>query len=166
MRWHHHPRRPGGPMPAIRKAFELITLATVARSAEQARDHLFLLERDRITMNRDRLLADARARVLELAEGYAAPESPRARLPGPSARAALDLAVEGFRALGVASEHDAVVAGAVADVLSGGDTDMTEEVEEDDLTALERHAFLRLARTRATAARIEHMLETGRPLRN
>lgn len=166
VRWLDHDKRPGGPMPAIRKAFELISLATVARSADEARDHLLLLPRDRVTMNRERLLADARERVLELAEGYVAPEPPNVRLPGPSARAALALAVNGFHQVGLASAHDVAVAGAVGDVVSGGDTDITDQLGEDDLLALERQAFLSLIRTAPTAARLEHMLATGKPLRN
>ena len=61
---------------------------------------------------------------------------------------------------------DVVVSGALAEVLSGGDTDITEEVDEDRLLELERESFMKLVRSRATVARIEHMLTTGKPLRN
>ena len=166
IRWLEHERRPGGPMPALQKAFELISLATVARSAHEARDHLFLLPRDRITMNLNRLLSDAKERVLELADGYAPPEAPVVQLPGRSAKAALELAVGSFHALGLATDHDCVVANAVADVLTGGDTDITDVLTEDALLTLERGAFLKLLRTEPTAARLEHMLTTGKPLRN
>jgi 3-hydroxyacyl-CoA dehydrogenase len=88
------------------------------------------------------------------------------RLPGPTARVALDLAVQGFRATGKATAHDAVVAGELAKVLSGGDTDITAALGEDDLLALERRHFLALLRTPGTVARIEHRLATGKPLRN
>jgi 3-hydroxyacyl-CoA dehydrogenase len=165
-RWMCNEKRPQGPMPALQKAFEPISLATVSRSAEQARDHLFLLPRDRITMNRDRLLADAQARVLELADDYVPPEPVTLHLPGATARAALSLAVEGFKAVGLASEHDARIAMAVADVITGGDTDITDEVTEQDLLKLERKAFMSLLRTAPTVARLEHMLSTGKPLRN
>ena len=166
VRWLENEKRPGGPMPAIQKAFELISLATGARSAEEARDHLFLLPRDRVTMSLDRLLGDAKERVLELADEYIPPQPAEVHLPGASAKAALTLAVESFRALGFATDHDCVVADGVADVLTGGDADIVDVLSEDDLLALERRAFLNLLRTAPTAARLEHMLTTGKPLRN
>jgi 3-hydroxyacyl-CoA dehydrogenase len=166
-RWITNPQRPGGPMPAVSKVFETISTATVSTSAEEARDALFLRPGDGITMNRDRLLADAKARALAMvAAGYQPPPEAELALPGPSARAALELAVEGFRASGMATSHDAVVAGRLARVVTGGDTDITETVSEDQLYALERAAFLELIKTPATLARIEHMLDTGKPLRN
>ncbi|MEK9721868.1 MAG: 3-hydroxyacyl-CoA dehydrogenase NAD-binding domain-containing protein [Rhodospirillaceae bacterium] len=158
--------RPGGPMPPISRAFETVSVATVAKSAFEARDHAFLRDEDGITMNRDRLLADARAKVLALAEGYAPPDPIELSLPGRSAKAALSMAVDGFRKRGLATPHDVTVAGALATVLSGGDTDVTETLSEDDLLALEKREFSRLACTSPTIARIRHMLATGKPLRN
>ena len=165
-RWAANPRLPRGPMPAVAKVFETISVATVAKSAAEAKSLGFMRPKDGITMNRERLLAAAKARALELAADYQPPEPPEFRLPGPSGRSALGLVVESFRRLGKASAHDAVVAEALATVLSGGDSDATEMLGEDDLLALERAAFMRLVREPATIARIEHMLETGRPLRN
>lgn len=165
-RWQAHPALPRGPMPAVSKAFETIALASVAKSAFEARELGFLVPGDGITMNRDRLLAEAKAKALALAESYQPPPAPAFRLPGPSGRAALMLAVEGFRKTGKATAHDALVASHLATVLSGGDTDVTEVLTADHLLALERRAFMALIRTAATLARIEHMLETGKPLRN
>ncbi len=161
------PRRPKGPMPPVAEAFETIGLAKVARSAFEARELGFLSGGDGITFNRDRLLAEAKATALELAEGYARPEPAVLTLPGPSGKAALELALRGLRLKGVASEHDMVVAGRLAEVLSGGPgADITEPVEPDSVRELERHAFISLVRTEPTLARMEHTLETGRPLRN
>jgi 3-hydroxyacyl-CoA dehydrogenase len=166
MRWATNPQRPGGPMPPVAKVFELISTATVSTSADEARDHLFLRPDDRITMNRDRLLADAKARAVELhAAGYTPPEKVEITLPGPTGRTALESAVEGFRANGMATAHDVVVANRLAVVLTGGDTDITETVSVETLLRLEREAFLDLIKTPGTLARIEHMLETGKPLR-
>jgi 3-hydroxyacyl-CoA dehydrogenase len=166
-RWLANKKRPGGPMPAIAKVFEMISTAQVAKSAFEAKELLMLREGDGITMNRDRLLADAKAKALKLAENYKAPEPPKEiRLPGPTAKVALDMAVSGMRQIGRATPHDVVVCSALATVLSGGDTDITAVLGEDDLTKLERQAFLRLVKTEATLQRIEHMLETGKPLRN
>jgi 3-hydroxyacyl-CoA dehydrogenase len=162
-----NPRRPGGPMPPIAQAFETISLAKVSRSAPEARELLFLRPRDGITMNRERLLADAKARVLELAKDYVAPKPPSFTLPGPTAKTALTLAVDGFVLQGKALPHDRTVSLALADVLSGGArADITEETSEDQVLALERDAFMRLLRQPLSLARVEHMLDTGKPLRN
>lgn len=165
-RWVSNKQRPGGPMPGVAKVFELISTAVVSTSAEEARENLFLRPSDGITMNRDRLLADAKAKALALLDGYEPPAPVEISLPGPAGKAALDMAVDGFRASGKATAHDVVVADHLATVLSGGDTDVTEIVTEEKLLALERQAFLALIKTEATLDRIEHMLTTGKPLRN
>jgi 3-hydroxyacyl-CoA dehydrogenase len=166
LRWFANPKRPGGPMPPVSKVFETISLATVAKSADQARDHLFLRPHDRVVMNRDRVLAEAKARALELVEGYQPPEPAAVQLPGAAGAAALDMAVDAFAKSGKATPHDQVVARALARVLTGGDTDLLDPVEEDALLALERREFMGLMRHPDTLARVEHMLDTGRPLRN
>ena len=126
-----------------------------------------LRETDRVTMNRDRLLADAKARALELADGYQPPAPLELTLlPGESGALGMQLAAEAFGRRGIATQHDLTVAGALARVLSGGDADPIDTVSEQQLLDLEREAFMRLARTGPTIARIEHMLETGKPLRN
>ena len=165
-RWAANPKRPGGPMPPVVKAFETIGAAVVSKSADEARDYLFLRPGDGVTMNLDRLLADAKAKALSMVDGYAPPVAPKISLPGATARAGMKMAVDGLLKSGKATPHDAVVAGVLAGVLSGGDTDVTETLTEDDLLALERRQFMILARNPATLARIEHMLETGAPLRN
>ena len=165
-RWEENPRQPKGPMPAVSKVFEIVSTATVAKSAIEAKDLGFLRKDDGVTMNRDRLLYDAKQRALAMADGYEAPEKPEYRLPGPTGKAALMLAVDSFRARGIATPHDEVVAGELATVLTGGDTDVTEVVSESDMLKLEREAFMRLVRHPNSQARVEHMLETGKPLRN
>jgi 3-hydroxyacyl-CoA dehydrogenase len=159
-------KRPQGPMPAVGTVFETIALAKVSKSAEEARDLLILREADGITMNRDRLLADAKAKALKLAEDYKPPAPQPIRLPGATAETGLGLAVGELQRQGKATKHDGVVAGALAHVLAGGDTDLLDEIGEDQLTTLERRAFMSLIRTPATLARMEHTLATGRPLRN
>ncbi|MGQ3029787.1 MAG: enoyl-CoA hydratase/isomerase family protein, partial [Ferrovibrionaceae bacterium] len=159
-------KRPGGPMPPLATVFEMISTAKVSTSAAEAREMLFLRETDAITMNRRRVLADAKARALAMVEGYQPPKPVELNLAGASGKAALDIAVEGFALQGKATKHDVVVSGAVARVLTGGDKDITEVTTEDDLYALEREGFMSLIRTNATLDRIEHMLTTGKPLRN
>ena len=148
------------------RCFETVSTATTSKSAAQAKELLFLRPTDGITMNRDRLLADAKAKALHLAEGYAPPTPLELQLPGPSGALAFRMAAEGFHKRGLATNHDLVVSTALADVLSGGEADLMDAVTEDQLLDLERAAFMRLARTPGTLARIEHTLETGKPLRN
>jgi 3-hydroxyacyl-CoA dehydrogenase len=165
-RWQLSGKLPKGPVPAIAKVFEIISMATVSKSAAQARELLFLRPGDGITMNRDRLLCDARAKAVSLAKDYRSPEKPVFNLPGQSARVALNLGAQNFQRLGKASAHDITVAGALATVLSGGETDITRSLGEDALLAVERTEVLKLAQSPLTLARIEHMLATGKPLRN
>ncbi len=165
-RWQADPALPRGPMPAVARAFEIISTAQVSKSAAQARALGFLRPDDSITMNRDRLLHDAKQRVLALAEGYQPPAPAEYRLPGPGGRVALDLAADGFAASGKATPHDIVVSRAVARVLTGGDADPLDALTEDDVTALERREFMQLVRLPASLARVEHTLATGKPLRN
>jgi 3-hydroxyacyl-CoA dehydrogenase len=159
-----HGRR--GPMPPVQAAFELIGLAKVSKSAAEARELGFLRDTDAITMNRDRLLADAKRRALELADGYRPPEPVTLRLPGATARAALDLGVRNLALTGQALPHDVVVAHALATVLSGGDADVTGPVDEQHLLDLERDAVVSLLHDEGSLLRMEHMLTTGKPLRN
>jgi 3-hydroxyacyl-CoA dehydrogenase len=157
---------PRGPMPAVAKAFEMISTAQVSKSAAEAREMLILRPADGISMNRDRLLADAKAKALALADGYAPPPKPVFKLPGESGRAALAGAVHDVRLRNQATDYDVVVSGRLAQVLTGGDADLIDEVAEDDLLALERRQFVAGVRDPRTIARVEHMLETGKPLRN
>ena len=160
------PKMPKGPMPAVARAFELIGTAQVAKSAFEAKEMGILRKDDAISMNRDRLLADAKAKVLKLAEGYTPPKEQVISLPGPHGMAALKVALEGFKLTGKLTPHDEVVSLALARVLTGGNTDHIDTVSEKDLMKLERQSFLELARNPATLARMEVMLDTGKPLRN
>ncbi len=165
-RWTVSKDRPGGPMPPVMKAFETIAMAQVAKSAIEAKDFLFLRPGDGIVMNRDRVLAAAKARALEMAKDYSPPEPVEFRLPGPTGQTALDLGVRDFINKGVASLHDGIIAHELAFVLSGGETDALDVVSEDHILKLERDAIIKLAGTEKSRARVEHMLKKGKPLRN
>ncbi|HZF75217.1 MAG TPA: 3-hydroxyacyl-CoA dehydrogenase NAD-binding domain-containing protein [Acetobacteraceae bacterium] len=165
-RWSEAGKIPKGPIPAVAKSFEMIATAQVAKSAFEAKEMMLLRPGDGITMNRDRLLADAKARALAMVEGYAPPKPASFRLPGATGRAALHLSVQGYARLGKATPHDIVVSRHLAETLTGGPRDHTEETPEEEVLALERRSFMALLRTEPTLARIEHMLETGKPLRN
>ncbi len=157
-----------GPMAAVKKAFMLIAAATVAKSAEHAKELGYFRSTDGITMNRDRLLADAKKSALRLADHYVPPVPAQdIRLPGTSAKTALDLAAADMHKAGKATDYDLVVAGHLAAVLSGGEqADVTKPLSEQDLLDLERQEFFKLLRTQGTIDRINHMLKTGKPLRN
>lgn len=159
-------RRPGGPLPAITRAFETIGMASVSQSAFEARERLFLAHDDRITMNRDRLLADAKSRALALGPGYVPPKPGVFALPGKSGGCAADMSIRVLRLAGKITAYDVEVSRQLARVLTGGGADLMQPLTEEDLLALERAAFLHLVRQPGTVQRLEHMLKTGKPLRN
>ena len=160
------PSLPKGPMPAIAKVFDIIAMARVSKSAAQARELLFLRPGDGITMNRDRLLADAKAKALTLAANYRSPDRPSFTLPGLAGKTALQLTAESMVRLGKASPHDLAVAMALATVITGGGADIGKPVTEEALLGLERAEVMELARHPKTLACIRHLLETGKPFRN
>jgi 3-hydroxyacyl-CoA dehydrogenase len=153
---------------ALKKNFETIAMAKVSTSAAEARGLGFLQPSDRITMNRDRLLTDAKARARALVEaGYAAPVM-RTDIPAPgeNALATLKLAVWTMREGQYISDHDAKVANWVAWILCGGKVTPGTLVSEQYLLDLEREAFLSLCGEKKTQERIAFTLKTGKPLRN
>ncbi|HEY3104974.1 MAG TPA: enoyl-CoA hydratase-related protein, partial [Pyrinomonadaceae bacterium] len=156
------------PFPFVKRAFETIALAKVATSAEEARDFGFLREEDSISMNADRLLADAKKQVLALAaSGYVQPQQRTDILAlGAPALATLKLGVHLMKRAGYISDHDALIGEKLARILTGGDLNHATRVSEQYLLDLEREAFLSLIGTRKTQDRIAHMLKTGKPLRN
>ena len=165
-RWIDDPSSPKGPMGSIVKIFENLGTAKVASSAQEARDMKFLLENDNITMNRSRLLNDAKEVCLNMIEDYSPPEPNDYYLPGPSGKAALDLAVSDLVKAGHATPHDVVVTSELAHVLTGGKTDYLDKVSVDKILDMEREGFVKLVKTEATLERFEHMLTKGKPLRN
>jgi len=149
------------------KAFETIGYAKTSTSAEEARQLGFLREGDEISMNPERLLADAKNLALSLAANHA-PGAPRQdiKVRGESAYALLKLGVWTAKKGGFISDYDAVIGEKLAFVLSGGRLTGEQTVSEQYLLDLEREAFLSLCGRVETQARIQHMLKTGKPLRN
>ncbi len=165
-RWINLPKQPGGPMPPIAKCFETIALAKVSKSAQEAKELLFLAKGDAITMNKDRLLADAKARVLVLTENYHIPQETIYTLPGKTAATALDLAINTLHLSGKASDYDVEISRHLANVLTGGDTDINQTLNEQQLFDLELQAFVHLIQQPNTLERLQYMLKTGKTLRN
>jgi len=153
------------PFEAVRRAFQLIAMATTSTSALEARKLGFLRTEDRITMNRDRLLADAAARALDLAPDYVTPLPRTITAMGKEALGNLMYAVWAMREAGQITEHEVCIARELAYVLTGGDGP-PRSVTERDILDLEREAFLKLVGTKATQERMQYTLKTGRPLRN
>jgi 3-hydroxyacyl-CoA dehydrogenase len=153
------------PFEAVKRAFQLIAMATTSTSALDARKLGFLRAADRITMNRDRLLADAVARVIDVAPDYVAPRPRTIVALGKDALGNLRYAAWAMREAGQITDYEVRIAHELAYILAGGDGP-PRRVTESDILALERESFLRLAATKETQERIQHMLTTGKPLRN
>lgn len=150
-----------------KRAFELIGYAKVSSSAEEAR-HLGLLRNgDAVSMNRERLIADAKAQALVVAENHA-PGVPRhdIKVGGDSTYALLKIGLYMARQGDYITEYDTVVGEKLAYVLSGGRSSTEQMVSEQYLLDLEREAFLSLCGRPETQQRMQHMLKTGKPLRN
>jgi 3-hydroxyacyl-CoA dehydrogenase len=156
------------PLPFLRKAFETIGMAKVATSAKEARELGFLRPWDKITIQRDFLMQDAKNTVLAMnMEGYEAPR-PRAgiALPGRSEFSSFAYGLYAMRVAGHISEYDELVGRKIAFVLTGGNVPAGTKLSEQDLLDLEREAFLSLCGEEKTQARIQYMLMKGKPLRN
>ena len=150
---------------AVKRAFKLIAFATTSTSAFEARAMGYLGARDRISMNRDHLIADAKRRVLDLAPGYLPPVERTVRALGREGIGNLEYALWAAKEAGQASAHDVRVGRAIAYVLCGGDG-APRDVTEQDILDLEREQFLMLLGTKETQERIAFTLKTGKPLRN
>jgi 3-hydroxyacyl-CoA dehydrogenase len=153
---------------ALRKVFETIAMAKVSTSAVEAQSMTILQRQDGITMNRERLVADAKARAVSLAHSGYAPPISRSDIPAPGQEvlATLKAGVYMMRQGEYISDHDAKIANHVAHVLSGGIVPAGTPVSEQYLLDLEREAFLSLCGEKKTAERIGFTLKTGKPLRN
>ncbi len=155
------------PNPFVQKAFEHVATAKVATSGEEARDAGFLRATDRLTLDPDRLIGDAKNVALGLVTaGYKAPRKRTFKLPGSAGRAALELFLYQMKMGNFVTPYDTVVGQKLAYVMTGGDIPFGAVRTEQDILDLEREAFLSLCGNAETVARIQHMLEKGKPLRN
>ena len=155
-------------MEAMKKAFETIATAKVATSAHEARGLGFLSDADRISMNRERVLSDAKARALELVRAGYEPPVPRADIPAPgeSLLAALKMGVHLMRQGDYITEYEVKLGGKIAEVLCGGNVTPGTPVSEQYILDLEREGFKSLCGERKTQERIQYTLKTGKTLRN
>jgi len=149
------------------RAFETIAFAKVSTSAPHARQLGYLRDYDAVSMNRERVMADAKAIALErVREGYRPPQPEQVLVGGDSVEAALKLGVHLAWRAGRISDHDATIGRALAHVIAGGSLPHRTMATESYLLDLEREAFLRLCGERKTLERMQHTLKTGKTLRN
>jgi len=155
-------------MEAMKKVFETIATAKVATSAHEARGLGFLSSSDRITMNRERVLSDAKARALELVRAGYEPPVMRTNIPAPGENilAALKMGVYLMRQGEFISDHELKLGTKIAEVLCGGNVTPGTPVSEQYLLDLEREAFKSLCGEKKTQERIQFTLKTGKTLRN
>src|SRR5580700_5533467 len=153
---------------AMKRAFETIATAKVATSAHEARGLGFLNDSDRITMNRERVLSDAKARALELVRAGYEPPVPRTDIPAPgeSLLAALKMGVHMMRQGGYITDYEVKLGGKIAEVLCGGNVTPGTPVSEQYILDLEREGFKSLCGEKKTQERIQYTLKTGKTLRN
>jgi 3-hydroxyacyl-CoA dehydrogenase len=157
-----------GILNAMKKTFETIAMAKVSTSATEARSLGFLRESDQITMNRERVLGDAKARALSLVRAGYAPPQPRLDIPAPGANvlAALKLGVHLMYQGGYITDYEKKLGEMIARVLCGGNVFGGTVISEQKMLDLEREAFLSLCGEKKTQERIQHTLKTGKTLRN
>jgi len=155
-------------MEAMKKIFETIATAKVATSAEEARGLGFLSDFDNVSMNRERVLADAKARALELVRANYEPPVPRTDVPAPGENvlAALKMGVYLMRQGEYISDHEVKIGNKIAEVLCGGNVTPGTPVSEQYILDLEREGFKSLCGERKTQERIQYTLRTGKTLRN
>ena len=147
--------------------FMSIAMAKVSTSAAEARSNGFLGARDRIVFNRDYQIGEAKSEVLKMANaGYAPPVKRKIKVLGQAAQGMAASQIADMLNGKFISAYDAFLAKRIAFVISGGDVRENSEIEEDAILALEREAFIDFLKEEKTQARIEHMLTTGKPLRN
>ena len=159
------PYEEADPFEAVKRAFKLVSMGTMSTSALDARRLGFLGPADRITMNRDRVLNDAKARAIELSADYTPPVPRTIRALGSEALGNLAYGIWAMREAGHITDHEVTIGQKIAHVLCGGDGP-PRMVTERDILDLEREAFLSLLGTPKTRERIVYMLENGKPLRN
>jgi 3-hydroxyacyl-CoA dehydrogenase len=155
------------PLPYLKDAFKTIGLAKVSDSAEKAKKLGYLRDTDMIVMNRDLVLAVAKQQARAMADaGYRPPAEPKIKLMGQTGKSVLDVTLYIMTEAKWASPYDKVLAGKVAEIMTGGDISEPQEVPESYILKLERDAILECFQDERTHKRMEHMLKTGKPLRN
>jgi 3-hydroxyacyl-CoA dehydrogenase len=144
-----------------------VAMAKVSTSGADASAGGFLGPQDRIVFNRDYLIGEAKKEVLRMVnDGYAPPVKHKIKVLGQAAQGMIDVEIFNMLSGKFITEYDAFLAKRIAYVISGGDVRDNSEVDEETILKLEREAFIDFWKEEKTVARVEHMLKTGKPLRN
>jgi len=144
-----------------------IAMAKVSMSAAQARSNGFLSANDRIVFNRDNLVGEAKKEVLKMvSDGYVPPPAAKIKVMGEIAQSLVNVQIADMLRAGYVSEYDAFLSKRIAYVIGGGDVKMGTAIDEKTILKLEIEAFMEFLKQEKTQKRIEHMLKTGKPLRN
>jgi 3-hydroxyacyl-CoA dehydrogenase len=159
-------KRGADPREPLQKIFENVAQGKVAESAKQAREMGFIADDDKIIMNGDYLLGEAKQFALAQAKVYEPQEQEHVYAAGRDVYAALLLGIDGFKEAGYATEHDGVVAKELAKILTGGAIAQPQFLPQQVFLNLEKQGFINLAMQEKTMQRIMHFLQTGKPLRN
>src|SRR6056297_304953 len=155
------------PLPYLKDAFKTIGMAKVSDGAPKAKKLGYLRDTDMIVMHRDLLLATAKQQARTMADaGYRPPAEPKIKLMGQTGKSVLDVTLYIMTEAKWASPYDKVLADKVAEIMTGGDLSEPQEVPESYVLKLEREAILECFHDERTHKRMEHMLKTGKPLRN
>ncbi|MEJ2636467.1 MAG: 3-hydroxyacyl-CoA dehydrogenase family protein, partial [Calditrichia bacterium] len=157
-----------GPFPPVQKTFQTVGFARVSTSAKEAVFLGYLTKDDKIVINPDHLIYEAKQEALKMAENYQPPEmNKEIILPGEGGRIAIESTLDNMVKAGTISQHDALIGRKLAYILSGGDkASLFNPVDEQYLLDIEREAFVSLCSEPLTIQRMQHMLKTGKPLRN
>jgi 3-hydroxyacyl-CoA dehydrogenase len=153
--------------PFIFKYFKQIGMAKFSMGAAELFDMGYMRTGDSVSMDIDRLISDAKQKVLALSVNFR-PKRPMENIPAPgrSVAASIKSQLWNLQMGGFASEYDAQIGSIIASIICGGDVPASMPISEDYLLQLEREGFLKLCGNKKTAQRIQHMLKTGKPLRN
>ena len=154
-------------LPFLQKIFMAIGMGEVGKSCEESRELGLLTQNDRVTINADFLLHDAKQRVLGMANSsFKAPRPAKFRLPGPDGVATIDMLLYSMEQNGQISAHDRLIGTKLATVLCGGQTSQSVQITEQQLLDLEREAFMSLCGEEKSQERMQYMLMNNKPLRN
>ena len=154
-------------LPFLERLFNQIGQAEVATSAVESQEKGILNPEDRIVINRDHLLAEAKREVLHLvAAGYRPPPPEKVYAAGRDALSALKVGLYNYKEAGVITEYETVIGGKLVQVMTGGNLSKASWVDEQYFLDLEREAFLSLCGEKKTQERMWHLLQKGKPLRN
>ena len=165
-RWSNDPKSKEDPNYASMQVFNILGYALTMDSPDKAKEYKFLEKDDFMVMSRDRLIAEADKKIALVKESYTTPKKTIFKLPGPSVMPAMIEILETLFNSNKIKDHGLIVGKKLAFMLSGGNTDIRNNLSEQNMLDLEREVFLELIQMPLTQNRIKYTLDTGKPLFN